>query len=550
MKKLLYITAGFSLVILALLFRCTSSVRPEARHIILIGIDGVGADDYQHARTPHLDRLVRKGAISLKTRSVMPTESAPNWASHLMGAGPEQHGVTANGWTVDHHTLPPTVMDEQGYFPSIFTLIRDQIPGAATGFFHDWKGLAGLLNPDDIVKSEYSADYRKTLDKAIPWILEEKPMFTFIYIGHPDEVGHEHGWRSQAYISAVEEVDQALGGLFSALAEAGWHDQVHFIVVSDHGGVGHGHGGLSLDEFTVPWIISGPGVIRDRLIGQASDVVNTAPTIAYLLGLETPFEWTGRPVLGAFECEKDYSAVNKTSYVPKPFSTVDDGIYAGSPAVEFTVSDTGCTVRFTTDGSVPDERSSVFNHPILALKSMFISAVAFRNDSRSEMETVRVFRVLPVEEITMDSLPSPEYPGAGAATLIDRQRASDDFRDPAWIGFRGSDLELVADLGELREVSGIRLGSLNLPASWIFPPSRVTAWASVNGQQYHEVGRLGMDKMQQVCGNPGPCLLTLSVTPFKARYVKLQAENTGVCPAGHPGQGQPAWLFADEILIE
>ena len=36
----------------------------------------------------------------------------------------------------------------------------------------------------------------------------------------------------------------------------------------------------------------------------------------------------------------------------------------------------------------------------------------------------------------------------------------------------------------------------------------------------------------------------------KARYIKVIAKNQGVCPDWHVGEGQPAWIFADEIVIE
>ena len=34
------------------------------------------------------------------------------------------------------------------------------------------------------------------------------------------------------------------------------------------------------------------------------------------------------------------------------------------------------------------------------------------------------------------------------------------------------------------------------------------------------------------------------------RYVKIKAQNIGVCPNGHPSAGGKAWLFVDEIIIE
>ena len=35
-----------------------------------------------------------------------------------------------------------------------------------------------------------------------------------------------------------------------------------------------------------------------------------------------------------------------------------------------------------------------------------------------------------------------------------------------------------------------------------------------------------------------------------ARYVRVIAQNRGVCPFWHPKAGEPAWLFEDEIVVE
>ena len=42
----------------------------------------------------------------------------------------------------------------------------------------------------------------------------------------------------------------------------------------------------------------------------------------------------------------------------------------------------------------------------------------------------------------------------------------------------------------------------------------------------------------------------LEFAPRPARYVRLQARGTGLCPAGHVGAGSKAWLFVDEIAVE
>ena len=37
---------------------------------------------------------------------------------------------------------------------------------------------------------------------------------------------------------------------------------------------------------------------------------------------------------------------------------------------------------------------------------------------------------------------------------------------------------------------------------------------------------------------------------ISARYIRVNANATKVCPAGHGGAGKPSWTFADELVVE
>jgi len=43
---------------------------------------------------------------------------------------------------------------------------------------------------------------------------------------------------------------------------------------------------------------------------------------------------------------------------------------------------------------------------------------------------------------------------------------------------------------------------------------------------------------------------TLEIKGLKIRYIMFKAASSKVCPQGHPGEGEKAWLFADEIIVE
>ena len=65
---------------------------------------------------------------------------------------------------------------------------------------------------------------------------------------------------------------------------------------ADHGGVGKTHGGLSTAELEIPWIAAGGGIAKGRELKGPVTTIDTAPTMAYLLGIAAPPAWIGRPV--------------------------------------------------------------------------------------------------------------------------------------------------------------------------------------------------------------------------------------------------------------
>lgn len=525
----------------------TSTDEEPAPMVILIGIDGMSNPGLQRASTPNIDELIRQGATSLSTRAVMPTISGPNWASHLLGAGPVQHGVTMNGWTPATTILTPTETDEQGFFPSVFSVIREQDPGAVTGFVYDWKDLGYIFDTEKISKVAYTGSHHESIEVITPWIIEQQPDFTFIYMGYPDEVGHEYKWESEEFIRSLGEVDGVLGILFDVLKEAGLFDQTIFIVASDHGGIDYGHGGVSMEEVVIPWIISGPGTIRDKLIEQPNDVFNTASTIIHLLGLEQPYSWIGRPVSGAFS-DDPMSEANQRSYVPRPFSNIQDKISSKADTLAFFVEQEDLTIRYTLNGEQPGKESAPYTGPLILTDDSKVKAAAFDGDNMSEVVAVKTIRVQPVEHIALKYPPKPQYAAEGPATLINRQLASNDFMDGKWLGFEGDDLVATIRLGKTAHVDAVTIGYLHTPGSWIFQPKGVTIMGSADGNAFFTLA--GLDEQQIAeTRSGGRNELTIPVNGRQLKYVKIRAVNTAVCPSGHPGEGQPAWLFIDEIMV-
>jgi hexosaminidase len=83
----------------------------------------------------------------------------------------------------------------------------------------------------------------------------------------------------------------------------------------------------------------------------------------------------------------------------------------------------------------------------------------------------------------------------------------------------------------------------------MFLPPVVEYFVSTDGVKFDKVGEIPNTS------NPLSTEMrvkdySLSFPPVNANFIKIVAHNLGVIPKGHPLEGQSAWLFVDEILVE
>jgi predicted AlkP superfamily pyrophosphatase or phosphodiesterase len=283
------------------LWLALASVLPAAPRVIIVGLDGASPNGLRNAKTPNIGALRDAGAYTYHARGVMPTVSSPNWASMIMGAGPEQHGITSNEWEREKFEIPPTATGPGGIFPTIFGVLREQKPAARIGCFYDWKGFGRLLEPKAPDALEHGEGPADTVRRAVAFWKSRKPDFIFIQLDHVDHAGHESGHGTPPYYEAIAEADRLIGEMIAAVRQTGLNDETVFIVTADHGGRGKKHGEDNLDCIEIPWIIAGPGIARGRQIKAPVNIFDTAPTVARLLGLKAPECWIGRPVEEALQ---------------------------------------------------------------------------------------------------------------------------------------------------------------------------------------------------------------------------------------------------------
>ncbi len=275
---------------------------PAVEHVMIVSVDGLRPDRALLANMPTLRAMVREGAYTFWARTTAVSITLPSHTSMLTGVTPRKHGIE---WNSDLPLSQPVYPRR----PTIFEMAGNA--GYSTALIAGKSKMATLAKPGTVTwtsipKEANSKDSNAAVTAEAVGIIESyKPAVIFVHYAEVDSTGHAHGWGSKEQFAKIEETDGELAKLFAALERAGIRDSTVVILSADHGGAGLSHGPDDARSRHIPWIATGPGVLKgvDLTQNAALDVntEDTCVTACWLLGLPLLPYFDGKPVLAAFE---------------------------------------------------------------------------------------------------------------------------------------------------------------------------------------------------------------------------------------------------------
>ena len=142
---------------------------------------------------------------------------------------------------------------------------------------------------------------------------------------------------------------------------------------------------------------------------------------------------------------------------------------------------------------------------------------------------------------------NPDFSGGNTDILTDGFRGSTDWTY-AWLGY-SDDVELVLDLGEIKEIGLVQPEFIFDQRRWIFLPEYVVCSISEDGEHFDEAGRANHDVPLR---QREPLIKTFDFEfeNLKTRYIKIYAKNIGENPRWHRFSGGNASIFIDEIIVK
>ena len=239
--------------------------------MIVISYDAFSEDNWEKAsRLPNLSRLIENGASSTKLKSVYPTLTYVVHTTMVTGVYPDKHGIYHN------NPFQPFVDEEdQAWFwfkkdirvPAVYDALKKYkmksagilwpVTGKAAirynmpeikAIGHENQALKILKNGNPFfctmlelkygkirkgIEQPYLDDFTVMCGKDT--ILRKKPELLMIHFIDLDDAKHHHGTASQEIDKVLIRMDERIGKLMEAVAEAGISEETVFMVLGDHG---------------------------------------------------------------------------------------------------------------------------------------------------------------------------------------------------------------------------------------------------------------------------------------------------------------------------
>jgi predicted alpha-1,2-mannosidase len=274
-----------------------------------------------------------------------------------------------------------------------------------------------------------------------------------------------------------------------------------------------------------------------------NDIVNGGE-IVFEMGNKPSDKW------GIGENNEPKTTISDNLIIPIPFISKGKSTFTNEQSIELGCLEKKATIYYTLDGSVPTKNSTKYSQSILINKTTTINSIAVMEGYPDSKMMTSTLSIIPEgRSITIKNPYANQYAAGGDLALLDMIRGGENFKTGTWQGYEGVNLEATVKLKEPQSIKELRIGFLQDMGAWIFYPTQVEFFVSMDGAQYKSVGIVKNDVPLK---KPDVMIqdLVKKLNGIKAQYVKVIATNIGKCPDWHLGAGGKAWIFADEIIIK
>jgi len=245
----------------------------------------------------------------------------------------------------------------------------------------------------------------------------------------------------------------------------------------------------------------------------------------------------------------------------KPASSITDDLITANPYIiapaktfkkqfdiEIKSGDKDAAIYYTLDGTTPTSGSAIYSSPIAISANTTVKAIAIKNGKSSFVDSASFTKIRDDIKLSIINKYLPNYADEGNDALINGIHGKVNWRLGNWQGYQGVDFVAILDMGGVKPVKQISLGTLQDTGAWIVFPQYVQFWVSDDGGNYKLAATVNT--------NVDIKDLRVQLQQFTAdlntntRFIKVVAKQYGALPQWHESKGEQSYIFADEITVE
>ncbi len=174
---------------------------------------------------------------------------------------------------------------------------------------------------------------------------------------------------------------------------------------------------------------------------------------------------------------------------------------------------------------------------------------------KSPIQTATFTKLPNDKEVFLNCTYGKTYHAGGPMGLVDGINGNENWRAGEWQGYQGQDFEAVIKYTGKENLKNLSANFLQDQRAWIFYPTEVSYYISkdsLNWDLMFKEDYLVNRDDEKVTTKKINYDLFEGINKYKKRpiYIKVKAKNYGNLPPWHPGAGNPAYIFIDEVELK
>ena len=234
----------------------------------------------------------------------------------------------------------------------------------------------------------------------------------------------------------------------------------------------------------------------------------------------------------------------------QPLVKYSSAFFSGSTAFEALFNQPGAEIRYTLNGDEPTENDLLYKGPVSITKRSIVKLKSFSKDFLPSEPVIVEFikNGKSIQQVDFSS-PNETYDHAPKNILYDDIGGFTNFRGGTWLGYDKDSAVITISFAKKEKIKSVLVDMLVDENSWIFLPDEILLfYLDSKSNSWLPVAKASFQHDQP---SPAKCV-PYEIRPgkkVKADQLKLIFSVTKKIPDWHPGKGNHAWLFIDEIKV-